>query len=97
MLHEHWNGGQSQEREAPVRLQSLQKVVRFDVGVAVVAVFNPRAFAKESVRFVEKQNRGAAFRRIEDAPKILFRLAYIFRNHRAQMMRKIFFRSRARV
>src|SRR5579862_7184542 len=43
--------------DAFVVFHFLQKVGDFDVGVAVVGVLHLRAFAENSVGFVEKQNR----------------------------------------
>ncbi len=70
---------------AGVVLDSLQEIINLDVGVTVVAIMHIGAFAKERIRFVEKEDRTTAIRRIEDAPQILLRLANIFRDDGAQI------------
>ena len=74
-----------EDREAGVVLNSLQKIIKLDVGVTVVAILHLGAFAKEGIRFIEKEDCTTAVRRIEDAPQILLRLANIFRDYGAQI------------
>src|SRR6266581_5616570 len=74
-----------EDRGAGVVLDSLQEIINLDVGVTVVAIMHIGAFAKEGIRFVEKEDRTTAIRRIEDAPQILLRLANIFRDDGAQI------------
>ena len=76
-------GGEN--RDAGVFLDSLEEIVDFDVGVTVVAIMHLSAFAKERIRFVEKEDRTTLPRRIEDASQILLRLATIFRDDGAQI------------
>jgi hypothetical protein len=47
-------------------LDSLQKIIEFDVGVAVMAILHLGAFAKKPVCFVEQEDRATPLRRIED-------------------------------
>src|SRR5438552_10644610 len=74
-----------EDREAGVVLNSLQKIIKLDVCVAVMAILHLGAFAKEGIRFIEKEDCTTAIRRIEDAPQILLRLANIFRDYGAQI------------
>jgi len=74
-----------EDREAGVFLDSLKEIIDLDVGVTVVAVVHIGAFAKERIRFVEKEDRTAAIRRSEDASQILLRFANIFRDNGAQI------------
>ena len=75
----------SEDPEAGVFLDSLKEIIDLDVGVTVVAIVHIGAFAKERIRFVEKEDRTAAIRRSEDASQILLRLANIFRDNGAQI------------
>ena len=72
-------------REAGIFLNLLQEIIDLDVGITVVAIMHLGVFAKERLRFVEKEDRTAAIRRSEDAPQILLRLANIFRDDGAQI------------
>jgi len=56
-------GGQN--GQTPVRLDALEQVGDFDVGVAVVAVLDVAALAKERVRLVEQQDGAAGFGGVE--------------------------------
>jgi hypothetical protein len=76
-------GGEN--REACVFLDSLQKIIDPDVGVAIMAILYLGPFAKESIRFIEKEDRTTFLRRIEDATQILLRLVNIFRDDGAQI------------
>jgi hypothetical protein len=69
----------------PAYSSILEKIVDLDVGVTVVAIMHLSAFAKERIRFVEKEDRTTLPRRIEDASQILLRLANIFRDDGAQI------------
>lgn len=50
-----------------------------------MAIFHFAAFAKQGVRFVEKEDRTTPSCRIEDAPQILLGLANIFGDDGAQI------------
>jgi len=64
-----------ENREAGVFLDSLEEIVDLDVGVTVVAILHVGAFAKEDIRFVEKENRITVLRCVEDATQTLLRLS----------------------
>src|SRR6266705_1306165 len=72
-------------REAGIFLNLLQEIIDLDVGITVVAIMHLGVFAKERLRFVEKEDRTAAIRRSEDASQILLRLANVFRDDGAQI------------
>ena len=74
-----------QDGEPAIRFHPLQQVVDLDIGIAVMAVFDFTAFAKQSVGFVEEENRAAVLRRVEHAPQILLGLSDVFAYHRRQI------------
>jgi len=74
-----------EDRDAVVFFDSLEEIIDLDVGVMIVAILHLGAFAKEGIRFIEKEDCTTAIRRIEDAPQILLRLANIFRHDGAQI------------
>ena len=53
--------GDGEDREAAIFPGSPQHILDFNAGMAVVAVFHISAFAKKSIRFVEKQNHPIIF------------------------------------
>lgn len=67
-----------EDREPGIFSSPQQEIIDFNVGVAVVAVFHVRTFAKKSIRFVEEQDAVTILRRNEDTAKILLCLANIF-------------------
>ena len=73
-----------EDRQAAVGFHALQQVADFDVGVAVVAVFDFAALAEQRVGFVEEQDRAAFFGGVEHPAQILFGFADVFADHLAQ-------------
>ncbi len=67
-----------QDGHAVIRFHALEQVTDFNIGVAVVGVFDFGTFAKERVRFVEKQDGVAGFCLGKDAFQILFGFADVF-------------------
>src|ERR1700722_15359820 len=61
----------SENRDALEVFHPLQQVADFDVGVAVVTIFDLGPFAEERVRFIEEQQNAALFCGIEDLPQVL--------------------------
>ncbi len=74
-----------EDHEAGVLLDSLPQTIDLDVGVTVVAIMHLGALSEKRIRFVEKENRPAFFRRIEDAIQIFLCLANVFGNDGAQI------------
>ena len=74
-----------QHGQALKRLQALQQVTHFDVGVAVVAVAPLAALAKQGVGLVKEQHRPAVFSRVEQLAQVLLRLANVLADHRRQV------------
>ena len=74
--------GGSQDRKAAIFPGSPQHILDFK---AVVASFRISAFAKKSVRFVEKQNHPILFRQIKDMVEILFCLANVIGDYAIQI------------
>ena len=70
---------------ASVFLHFLQQVGDFNVRVPIVRILNFRAFAKQGVGFVKKQDSVAVFSLGENAVEIFFRLADIFAHHRREI------------
>src|SRR6266699_3431704 len=66
-----------QDSKATIRLHTLQQVVNFDVGVAVVAVLDFAALAEEGVGLVEEEDGPAVFGGIEEAAQVLLGLFVI--------------------
>src|SRR5436305_7891182 len=56
--------------ETSISLHALQKIVDFDVGVAVVRVLDIRALAVERIGFVEEEKRAAVFCRVEQTAQV---------------------------
>ena len=71
--------------EAGIFLASLQEIIDFNIGIAVVAIFHLSAFAKKSTRLIKKQDRTTILRRIEDAAEILLGLSNSFRDDGIQI------------
>ena len=71
--------------EAGILLAFPQEVIDLNVGIAVVAVFHVSASAKESIRFIKKQDRATTFRRVENTAEILFCLADVLRDYGIQI------------
>src|SRR6266566_873108 len=74
-----------EDRKASETLDSFQKIVDLDFGVAVVAIVDLGAFAKQRVRFVEQKDRAALLCRIENPSQIPLRLANVFAHHLAHI------------
>jgi len=71
--------------EAGIFLASLQEIIDFNIGIAVVAIFHLSAFAKKSTCLIKKQDRTTILRRIEDAAEILLGLSNSFRDDGIQI------------
>jgi len=71
--------------EAGIFLASPQKIIDFNVGIAVVAIFHVSAFAKKSIRLIKKQDRVTILRRIENTAEILLGLANVFGDYSIQI------------
>ena len=74
-----------EDRDAAVFFDSIEETINLGIGVTIVAVIYLRAFAKERIRFVEKEDRTILPCCSEDAAQILFRLANVFRRDGAQI------------
>src|SRR6476661_3128382 len=68
-----------------IGLHALQQIADFDIGIAIMTVFDFAAFPKECVGFIEQEHRSAFLGGIKDTAKILFRLANVFVNDLAQV------------
>src|SRR5205814_1680216 len=66
-----------EDDRALVLLDALEEEVDFDVGVAVVRVFDLRALAEDGVGLVEEEDGVALGRLVEDAAQIFLRLAVV--------------------
>ena len=66
-----------EDRGAGMFPGSPQEIIDSDICITVVAIFHIRAFAKKSIRFVEKQNDATIFRGVKDSTEILFCLANV--------------------
>ena len=61
-----------QNSDALILFHLLQQVADLDIGVAVVSVLDFRPLAEQRVRLVEKQNRVARLRRVENPTRVVF-------------------------
>ena len=77
--------GDGEDRETAIFPGPPQHILDFNPGMAVVAVFHISAFAKKSIRFVEKQNHPILFRQIKDTAEILFCLANVIGDYAIQI------------
>jgi len=71
--------------EAGIFLTSPQEIIDFNVGIAVVAIFHVSAFAKKSIRLIEKQDRTTILRRFENTAEIFLGLTNVFGDYRIQI------------
>jgi hypothetical protein len=74
-----------ENRETGVFASSPQEIIEFNVCITVVAIFHISAFAKKSVRLVEKQDNMTTFRRVENAAEILLCFANVFGDYAIQI------------
>ena len=73
------------DRQAAVRLHTLEQITDLNIGVTVVAVFDLATLAEERVGFIEQQNRSAFFGGVEDPAQVFFGLANVLAHHLAEI------------